>query len=77
MNIIRVYTKEPGKEASKDPMVLKKNSTIKDAAEKIRKDFAKRFRFARIWGESAKFSGQRVGLEHRLEDQDVIELHID
>lgn len=77
LDIIRVYTKEPGKEHTKDPMVIKKGSAIKGAAEKIRKDFSKRFKFARVWGKSAKFPGQRVGIGHRLEDQDILELHLD
>ena len=35
MPIIRVYTKEPGKETSKEPMILKRSAKITDAAEKI------------------------------------------
>lgn len=40
--IIRVYTKEPKKEASKEPMILKKDSTFKDAVEKILKGISKK-----------------------------------
>lgn len=72
--IIRVYTKEPKKEKSKDPMILKKNSSIKDAAEKILKGFSEKISRAKIWGPSSKFGGQIVGLEHKLKDKDVIEL---
>jgi hypothetical protein len=45
-------------------------------AEKIRKDFPDRFIKARIWGNSAKFPGQTVGLEHVLHDKDIVELYI-
>jgi ribosome-interacting GTPase 1 len=38
---LRIYTKEPGKNKSKKPMILKPNSTIKDVAEKILKGFSK------------------------------------
>lgn len=73
--IIRVYTKEPRKDATKDPMILKKESTVEDAAEKILKGMSKKIKQVRIWGPSSKFSGQVVGLEHQLKDKDTIELH--
>ncbi|NPE27195.1 TGS domain-containing protein [Methanococcoides sp. SA1] len=71
--IIRVYTKEPKKEPSKDPMILKKNSTFKMAADKILKGMSKKIKRARVWGPSSKFGGQVIGLEHILKDKDVIE----
>ncbi|MFC1682464.1 GTPase [Nanoarchaeota archaeon] len=70
---IRIYTKEPGKEKSKKPMILKQNSTISDAAEKILKGFSKNIKQTKIWGPSSKFSGQIVGLKHKLKDLDVVE----
>jgi hypothetical protein len=71
--IIRVYTKEPKKEASKEPMILKENSTFEDAAEKILKGMSKKIKRARIWGPSSKFGGQVIGLDHILKDKDIIE----
>ncbi|MDO8517546.1 MAG: GTPase [Nanoarchaeota archaeon] len=71
--IIRIYTKEPKKEVSKEPMIMKENSTIKDVAEKILKGFSKKIKRARIWGPSSKFGGQEVGLSHVLKDKDIIE----
>ena len=71
--IIRVYTKEPKKEPTKRPLILKENSTLKDAAEKILKGMSKKIKRARIWGPSSKFSGQSVGLDHQLKDKDTIE----
>jgi len=71
--IIRIYTKEPKKEASKDPMILKKDSTFKDAVEKILKGISKKIKRARIWGPSSKFGGQIISLDHILKDKDIIE----
>jgi hypothetical protein len=71
--IVRVYTKEPKKSPSKDPMILKKGSTLKDAVEKILKGMSKRVKRTKIWGPSSKFGGQTIGLEHKLKDKDIIE----
>ncbi len=69
---IRVFTKEPGKAKSDNPLILNPGSTVKDAADKIFHNVSK-VRETRIWGPSSKFSGQVVGLQHRLKDLDVIE----
>jgi small GTP-binding protein len=71
--IIRIYTKEPNKPISLIPMLLKKDSTLKDVAEKILKGFSQKIKRARIWGPSSKFSGQIVGLNHILKDKDAVE----
>ena len=76
LGLIRVYTKEPGRKPDNEPVVMKKGSTIKDLAGKIRKDFVKRFEFAKVTGKSVKFAGQNCGLEYILEDGDMVELHI-
>lgn len=73
---IRIYTKEPGKKKSEIPMIIDKNSIIYNMAEKIHKDYPKRFIKAKIWGKSAKFDGQIVGIGHKLEDKDIVELYI-
>ncbi len=73
MGVIRVYTKEPGKKPSPDPVVLPEGATVKDVAEKIVKGFARRVKEARLTGPSGKFSNQRVGLKHICKDKDVVE----
>ena len=72
-NKIRVYTKEPGKEKSNKPIILEPNSTIQKVAEKILKGFSSKVKETKIWGPSSKFSGQKVGLNHKLKDLDVVE----
>ena len=73
MNAIRVYTKEPGKPPSRDPVVLPKNSTVKHVAESILKGFSQKIKETRITGPSSKFPNQRVGLNHILKDKDIVE----
>ena len=75
LDLIRVYTKEPGKPADREkPFTLPRGSSVADLALHIHRDLALGLRFARIWGKSA-FDGQSVKGEHRLEDGDVVELH--
>jgi small GTP-binding protein len=76
LGIIRVYTRSPGGEIDNEAMPMKIDSTALDAAKKVHKNLYKNFKFARVWGESAKFDGQRVGPEHILRDGDIIEIHI-
>ena len=76
LDLIRVYTKSPGKEKDLPALALKKNSTVKDVAKQIHKDFLKTFKFARVFNKT-KFSGQKVGLEYKLSDMDVVEIHAD
>lgn len=71
---LRIYTKEPGeKSVKKHPMILEPNSTVKDVSEKILKGFFKKIKQTRIWGPSSKFSGQIVGLKHKVKDLDIVE----
>ncbi len=76
LDIIRVYTKVPGgKPDYEDPIVLETGSTLEAAAASVHKDFAKKMKYARIWG-SGKFDGVMAKRDHLLKDGDVIELHV-
>ncbi|MDK6028414.1 TGS domain-containing protein [Ignisphaera sp. 4213-co] len=74
LNIVRIYTKPPNGEPSSKPLVLKKGSTVQNVAEAIHKDFVRKFAYARVWGSSVKYPGQRVGLDHVLHDGDIVEI---
>lgn len=72
---VRVYAKEPGKKPDlASPFVLPEGATVHQLAERVHKDVAAAFRFARLWGH-AKFDGQQVDRHHVLADRDVVELH--
>jgi small GTP-binding protein len=73
LRLIRIYMKPVGKKPDYiQPMILKEGQTIADACRHIHRDFHRNFRYASIWGPSAKHAGQKVGLEHVLKDQDVL-----
>jgi uncharacterized protein len=74
LDVIRVYTKEPGHEADRErPFTLPRGATVEALARAIHGDIAEGLKSARIWGPSA-FDGQRVRGDHVLADGDVVEL---
>lgn len=76
LDIIRVYTKAPGKKPDPtDPIILKRGSTLATAAAAVHKDFRAKLKYARIWG-SGKHDGVMAKRDHVLEDGDIIELHL-
>lgn len=76
LDIIRVYTKAPGKKPElNDPIVLARGSTLTDAAQAVHKDFGSNLKYARIWG-SGKHDGVMAKRDHLLQDGDIIELHV-
>ncbi|MEM1989109.1 MAG: GTPase [Candidatus Bathyarchaeia archaeon] len=76
LEIIRVYTKEPSsKEPSERPLIVKKGTSVIDVAKKLHSEIYKGFKYARIWGPSAKYPGERVGPSHILMDGDIVEIH--
>ncbi|MBI4021528.1 MAG: GTP-binding protein [Candidatus Aenigmarchaeota archaeon] len=68
----RIYLKKPGKEPDlEEPLIMRGPCTIRLVVKK----FNFRFAFARIWGPSARFPGQKVGIDHSLQDTDIVEIH--
>jgi small GTP-binding protein len=77
LELIRVYMKETGEEADKDePLILTEGSTVDDALDELPGDMRDRFKKAKVTGESSKFPNQKVGVEHELMDEDILELNL-
>jgi ribosome-interacting GTPase 1 len=77
LEVIRIYTKPPGKSADMDePTVLGRGATVLDAATAVHRDFAHRLRFVRLWREDRP-SGIKVDRDHVLTDGDIIEFHVE
>jgi ribosome-interacting GTPase 1 len=75
LEIVRVYTKTPGKQADIDkPFTVRRGGTVHDVASLVHKDIARGLKFARIWGDDV-FDGQQVGPDHLVTDGDLLELH--
>jgi small GTP-binding protein len=76
LNVIRVYSKQPGKPADMtSPFTIPASGTVLDFAGKVHRDFVDSLKSARIWG-TGVFDGQTVKRDHVLNDKDVVELHV-
>ena len=71
LGLIRIYTKPPGRDVQRPPLLLAHGSTVRDVAEDVHREMLETFKFARIWrgGEAL-----RVGLDFVVEDGDVVEI---
>tara|TARA_Y100000310_G_scaffold248747_1_gene254668 strand:- start:714 stop:1814 length:1101 start_codon:yes stop_codon:yes gene_type:complete len=78
LDFMRIFLKEVGKQADMvEPLVVQSHYTIGDVCAKLHKDFQNKFKYARLWGPSAKFPGQMFRkLDKPLQDKDVLEIHL-
>ncbi|MEF8832240.1 MAG: GTP-binding protein [Candidatus Thermoplasmatota archaeon] len=74
LNFIRIFLRPQGEKADDEPMVLKRGSTVEDVCKKLHSDFIENFRYARVWGPTAKFPKQKVGMDHELAEGDTIRI---
>lgn len=70
----RVYCKPRGKGVEAEPVVLGPAGAVSDFVEALNRAWVGRVQGARVTGESVRFAGQAVGLNHLLADGDVVEL---
>jgi len=76
LKLVRIYTKPKGQLPDyESPVVLQSGkSTVEDFCDKIHKSIAKELKYAVVWGTSVKFQPQRVGKDHVLDDEDVVQI---
>ncbi|TIA91455.1 hypothetical protein E3P99_01046 [Wallemia hederae] len=75
LQLVRVYTRPKGRAPDYTaPVVLRRGRcTVEHFAQAIHKEIAKQLKYAVVWGKSSKHPrGQKVGLDHVLEDEDVL-----
>lgn len=75
LDFIRIYMKPRGEEADmKEPLIIKNGSSVLDVCNKLHRRMKDDLRYAQIWGNSVKFGGQKVGITHKLKDEDIVTL---
>lgn len=73
LNFIRIYMRpKNGEPDYKEPLITRNGSTVLEVCNKIHRNMKDEFRYAMVWGKSVKFGGQKVGINHRLLDEDVL-----
>ena len=76
LDLMRIYTKPKGQVPDYEaPVILpRKRNKVEDFCNKIHKCFLKEFKYAILWGSSVKHQPMKVGKEHLLQDEDVIQI---
>jgi len=76
LKLVRIYTKPKGQLPDyESPVVLQTNrSSVEDFCNKIHKSILKEMKYALVWGSSVKHQPQKVGKDHVLEDEDVVQI---
>ena len=75
LEFISIFMKPQGEKADlEEPMVVRKRTTIAEICQRLHRDFIRKFRYSQVWGPSAKFPGQTVGLNHKVKDQDIVSI---
>ncbi|CAG0923978.1 unnamed protein product [Notodromas monacha] len=73
--LVRVYTKKPGQPPDfDDGLILRKGCNAEHVCHAIHRTIVATFKYALVWGTSTKFNPQRVGLNHVMNDEDVIQI---
>ncbi|MFH0863839.1 MAG: GTPase [Candidatus Gottesmanbacteria bacterium] len=71
LGLIRIYLRNSSGDIDKnEPLILKTGQAVGDVIKKISNNID--VKEARIWGKSAKFPGQIVGLSHKIADEDIM-----
>jgi ribosome-interacting GTPase 1 len=75
LDFIRIFLKPKGQDADlEEPLIVKSECTVSDVCTKIRRNMTNDFKYAQVWGNSVKFGAQKVGLDHRLADGDIVSI---
>ncbi|PVI07612.1 P-loop containing nucleoside triphosphate hydrolase protein [Periconia macrospinosa] len=75
LRLIRVYTKRKGVDPDfGEALIVRSGSTIEDVCDQVHRTLKETFKYALVWGASARHVPQRVGLAHVVADEDVVSI---
>ncbi|PNF42908.1 hypothetical protein B7P43_G12322 [Cryptotermes secundus] len=76
LKLVRIYTKPKGQLPDyESPVVLhSERLSVEDFCNKLHRSIAKEFKYALVWGSSVKHQPQKVGKDHILNDEDVVQI---
>jgi ribosome-interacting GTPase 1 len=58
-----------------DPVIVQQDKrTLEDFCLKIHKSLVKDFKYAYVWGSSVKYNPMKVGIDHVLNDEDIVQV---
>ncbi|KAG9510663.1 Developmentally-regulated GTP-binding protein 1 [Fragariocoptes setiger] len=76
LDLVRIYTKPKGQLPDYEaPVILRRDKkTVEDFCCKVHRTIIKEFKYALVWGSSVKHFPQKVGKDHELNDEDVVQI---
>ncbi len=57
-----------------EALIVRNNSSIEDVCDQVHRTLKETFKYALVWGASARHVPQRVGLGHIVADEDVVSI---
>lgn len=57
-----------------EALIVRRDSSIEDVCDQIHRTLKDTFKYALVWGASARHMPQRVGLGHMVSDEDVVSI---
>ncbi|KAF7684703.1 Developmentally-regulated GTP-binding protein 1 [Astathelohania contejeani] len=76
LSLIRIYPKPKGKGIDyNEPVILRSSKrSVSDFCNAIHKSILSKFKYALVWGTSVKHNPQKVGKDHILNDEDIVQI---
>lgn len=75
LSLLRIYTKRRGVMPDfADALIVRSGATVEHVCHALHRELASIFKYAMVWGASAKHQPQKVGLTHEVCDEDVIQI---
>ncbi len=57
-----------------EALIVRNKSTIEEVCDQVHRTLKETFKYALVWGASARHVPQRVGLSHIVADEDVVSI---